>query len=207
MLLTLAAAVAFATGADAQSLFVAGGERASEASIGWSVGEFSQGVEVQGGASLRGRWDVAFGVNHYDADLGGRNDSTLTEWSPSARYFLFKEQDDQTPVSVAVHGQYVHDSYSGSGAGWYALLGGELFKKLALTDRFGLYPYLAFSLAADSVSFAGGEPDRSLYLTRQFGVHTQFGLGERAWLRFTVEEHSFRRETYRAARVAYGRKF
>jgi len=95
-LLITAAAIAISGRADAQSLFVAHGERASEASVGWSVGEFSQGVEVQGGVSLGSRWDVAFGVNRYDAGLGGRNDATLTEWSPSARYFLFKEQDDQT---------------------------------------------------------------------------------------------------------------
>jgi hypothetical protein len=70
-----------------------------------------------------------------------------------------------------------------------------------------LYPYVGFSLAADSYSFGGGGAEYSVYLTRQLGVHATIALGTAAWLRVTAEEHAFRRETYRGARVAYARRF
>jgi hypothetical protein len=203
----LFAALALPAAADAQSLFVAKGERAAEASAGWSVGPFSQGLEIYGAVALNGRWDLGFGFNRYDADFGGGAGTTFTEWTPFLRYFWFKETDDGTPVSVAAHAQYFHDDYAGVDNGWYALAGGDVFKQLKLSDRLALYPYLGFSVAAESFSFAGASADRSVYLTRQFGVHTQFALGTRAALRVTVEEHSFRRETFRAARLTFLRKF
>jgi hypothetical protein len=193
--------------ATAQSLFVLQGERAAEGSIAWSVGPFSNGIEVHGGASLDGRWDVGFGVNRYDVDLGGADDSTLTEWTPFVRYFLFKETDDGTPVSLAAKAQFFKDDFGGSDEGWYVLAGGELYKKLKLTDAIALYPYIGFSLAAESYSFGGADPDRAVYLTRQIGVHGQFALGQDGRIRATIEEQSFRRETYRAVRVAYVRRF
>jgi hypothetical protein len=193
---------------EAQSLFVVQGERAVEGSAAWSVGPSSNGLELAGAASLDGRWDVGFGVNRYVLDLGGANDGTLTEWSPFARYFLFKESDDATPVSLAVHAQYVADRIDGRDGGWYVLGGGQLFKRLSLDESFALYPFLGFAVAAESFEVGGGaDPDRSVYLTRQFGVHGLMTLTPRSWLRVTVEEQSFRRETYRAVRVAYGRRF
>lgn len=191
----------------AQSLFIQQGERAAEGSIGWSVGPFSNGVEMHGGMSLDGRWDVGFGFNRYAADFGGSDDTTLTEWTPFARYFLFKENDDSTPVTLAAHAALFLDDFEGGDDGWYLLGGGQLFKKLALGDTFALYPFVGFSLAAESYSFGGADSERTLSLTRQFGVHGQIGLGTDAWLRITAEEHSFRRETYRAVRVAYVRRF
>jgi hypothetical protein len=193
--------------ASGQSLFIAAGERAAEGSVGWSVGPFSNGIEIQGAVSLDGRWDVGFGVNRYVADFGGADDTTLTEWSPFVRYFLFKESDDAAPVSFAAHAAFFQDNYEGDDEGWYVLAGGQLFKKLAMSDGFALYPYVGFSLAGESYSFGGADAERAVYLTRQFGVHGQMALGSNAWLRITAEEHSFRRETYRAARVAYVRRF
>src|SRR5215207_3329469 len=150
-----------ARSAGAQSLFVLQGERAAEGSIAWSVGPFSNGIEVHGGASLDGRWDVGFGVNRYDVDLGGADDATLTEWTPFVRYFLFKETDDGTPVSLAAKGQFFKDDFGGSDEGWYLLAGGELYKKLALADGIAVYPYIAFSFAAESLSLGGADPDRA----------------------------------------------
>lgn len=191
----------------AQSLFILQGERAVEGSVGWSVGPFSNGIETQVGGSLDGRWDVAFGFNRYSADFGGEDDTTFTEWSPSVRYFLFKESDDATPVSFAAHAALFQDNYEGGDEGWYVLGGGQLFKRLELADTLALYPYLGFSLAAESYAFGGAEAERALYLTRQFGVHAMMPVGADAWVRATVEEHSFRRETYRAVRVAFVRRF
>jgi hypothetical protein len=192
--------------ASSQSLFILQGERAAEGSFGWSVGPFSSGVETHGGVSLDGRWDVGFGFNRYSVDLGGDDDSVFTEWTPFVRYFLFKEDDDATPVSFAAHAQFFQDNYDGEDSGWYVLGGGELFKKLTLVDGFALYPFVGFSLAGESFTL-GGDTDRSVYLTRQFGVHGQIALGTDAWLRITAEEHSFRRETYRALRGAFVRRF
>jgi len=196
-----------ATPAASQSLFILQGERAAEGSIAWSVGPFSDGLEAHGGVSLNGRWDVGLGFNRYEVDFGGADDTTLTEWTPFVRYFFFKEDDDGTPVSLSVHGQYFADSYESDADGWYVLLGSQLFKRLRLSDGFSVYPYIGFSFAGESVATGDAEPDRAVYLTRQFGLHALVRMTETGWFRFTVEEHSFRRETYRAARIAYVFKF
>jgi hypothetical protein len=193
--------------ASGQSLFILQGERAAEGSVGWSVGPFSDGVETHVAVSIDGRWDIGFGFNRYAADFGGGADSVFTEWSPFVRYFLFKEDDDATPVSVAAHAAFFQDDFDNDDEAWYALAGGQLYKKLTLTDTFALYPYAGFSLAGESYTFGGGEAERSVYITRQVGVHGQISLGTDAWLRLTAEEHGFRRETYRAARVAFVWRF
>ncbi len=207
LLLLVGIVVTAANHADGQSLLIQSGERAAEGSIGWSVGPFSQGIEVFGGASLDGRWDVGFGLNRYSVDLGGPDDATLTEWTPWVRYFLFKEADDGSPISLAAHAQFFNGDYEGDDDGWYVLGGAQLYKKLELGDALALYPYVGFSLAGESVRFGEGDAERALYLTRQFGVHTQIALGADAWIRVTTEEHSFRHETYRAVRAAYVRRF
>ena len=190
-----------------QSLFIAQGEHAVEGGVAWSVGPFSNGVETHAAMSLGGRWDVGFGFNHYDADFGGDDDTTLNEWSPFVRYFLFKENDDSTPVSLAAQAAFFLDDFDGDEEGWYALAGAQLYKKLTLNDGFSLYPYVGFFLAGESYSFGQADPDRAMYLTRQFGVVGQITLGTDAWLRISAEEHSFRRETFRALRLAYWRRF
>ena len=193
--------------ANAQSLFIRQGERAVEGSIGWSVGPFSNGIETHGAASIDGRWDIGFGFSWYEADFGGDGDTTFTEWSPFVRYFLFKEEDDATPVSFAAHAALFQSNFDDDDEGWYVLGGGQLFKKLTLAETVALYPYVGFSLAAESTRFGGAEAERALYLTRQFGVHGQITVAADAWVRVTAEEHSFRRETYRAARIAFVKRF
>ena len=199
--------IVFAVPAAAQSLFITQGERAVDGSVGWSVGPFSNGIETQISGSLDGRWDVAFGFNRYSADFGGEDDTTFTEWSPSVRYFLFKENDDATPVSLAAHAALFQDNYEGGDEGWYVLAGGQLFKRFELNETFALYPFVGFFLAGESNSLGGGEAERALYLTRQFGVHAMMSLNPDAWVRASVEEHAFRRETFRAVRVAFVRRF
>lgn len=196
-----------ASHASAQSLFILQGERAVEGSAGWSVGPFSHGLELQGGVSLDGRWDVGFALNRYTADLGGADDTVVTEWSPSVRFFFFKEQDDSTLVSLAANAQFAQTNYEADDEGWYALAGAQLYKQFALVEGFTLFPFLGFAVAAESTSFGGADAEGEVYLTRQFGVHAQVSLGTDAWLRVTAEEQSFRRETFRAARVAYVRRF
>jgi hypothetical protein len=195
-----------ASTATAQSLYVADGERAAEGSAAWSVGPSSNGLEVHGAASLNGRWDVGFGVNSYNVDVPG-GDQTFSEWTPFVRYFLFKEDDDSVPVSLSVGGQYFRDNYEGDDEGWYALFGATVAKRLTLSDGFSLYPYLGFSLATESYTFGDADPARSTYLTRQLGVHGLLTLTDGLWLRVTAEEHAFRRETYRAVRVAVVSRF
>lgn len=207
ILLCLASLALVSPPVSAQSLFILQGERAAEGSIAWSVGPFSQGIELHGAVSLDGRWDIGFGFNRYDVDFGGDGDTTLTEWTPFVRYFVFKEDDDATPVSLAVHAQYFSDGFEGDDEGWYVLLGGQLYKKLRLTDAFALYPYVGFALAGESYTIGGSDAEGAIYLTRQFGVHGQVRVTDNAWFRLTVEEQSFRRETYRAARAAYVVRF
>src|SRR5688500_20166974 len=106
LLISVSMLVLFAGTASSQSLFILQGERAAEGSVGWSVGPFSNGIETHGAVSLDGRWDVGFGFNRYGVDFGGEDDSVFTEWTPFVRYFVFKEDDDATPVSLAAHAQY-----------------------------------------------------------------------------------------------------
>jgi hypothetical protein len=207
VVVAIAVAVVAGTPAFGQSLFIMQGERAVEGAVGWSVGPFSNGVETHGAVSLGGRWDVGFGFNVYAADFGGAADSVFTEWSPFVRYFLFKEDDDGTPVSFAAHGAFFQGDFDDDDEAWYVLAGGQLYKELTLSDALSLYPYVGFSLAGESYTFGGGEAERAVYLTRQFGVHAQISLGADTWFRITAEEHSFRRETFRALRVALVRRF
>lgn len=193
--------------ASAQSLFIAEGERAAEGSVAWSVGPSSSGVEAHGAVSLHGRWDVGLGLNHYSFDVPGGGDQAFTEWAPFVRYFLFKEQDDAVPVSLALHGQYFHDDYDVDGSGWYALVGATMAKRLGMGDGFALYPFVGFSLGTESFTFGAADPARETYLTRQFGVHGLAALADGLWLRVTVDEQAFRRETYRAVRVAVVGRF
>lgn len=195
-----------ASGAAAQSLFIADGERAAEGSVAWSVGPSSNGIETHGGVSLDGRWDVGFGLNRYTFDVPG-GDQSFRELTPFVRYFWFKEVDDGVPVSLSLNGQYFRDDYEGDDSGWYALFGATVYKRLALADTFALYPYLGFSLATESYTFADADPERATYLTRQLGVHGWLTVSDNLWLRLTLEEHAFRRDTYRAARVAVVKRF
>jgi hypothetical protein len=198
---------ALASTASAQSLFIEQGQRAAEGSVAWSVGPFSNGVESHAGVSLDGRWDVGFGFNWYAADFGGADDTTFTEWTPFVRYFVFKEADDSTPVSLAAQAAFFQDHYEGGDESWYILAGGQLYKRFAISDGFALYPYVGFSLAGESYSFGGADAENALYLTRQLGVHAQVTVGADSWVRVSAEEHAFRRETYRALRAAFVRRF
>ena len=205
----LAAAVCFfvsAGSATAQSLFILQGEHAVEGAGSWSSGPFSNGVEFLGSVSLNGRWDVGFGYNVYSVDLGGDENSVFTEWTPFVRYFFFKEDDDGTPLSFAGEAQFFSDNYEGSDTGWYVQVGGQLFKKFSMTNSFALYPFVGFALVTESATF-GGETDADTYLTRQFGVHAQLAVTDNAWIRLTLDDHAFRRESYKAARVAYVQRF
>lgn len=188
--------------AAAQSLFILQGERAVEASAGWSVGPVSNGLETFASVALAGRWDVGAGFNWYSADFGGPANTTFSEWMSFIRYLAFKEQDDGTPVTLSAHAQFVQGWDDNDDSGWYVLAGGQLYKKLALADGLALYPYVGFSLAGESYTFAGDASEHAVYLTRQFGVHGQITVSPNVWLRLTAEEHSFRRETYRAVRAA-----
>lgn len=202
-----AAMMADASWASAQSLFIAAGERAVEGSAAWSAGPSSDGLEVHGAVSLDGRWDVGIGVNRYSFEVPGSPDQTFSEWSPFVRYFLLKEADDAVPVSLSVHGQYFRDNYEGSDEGWYALFGATVTKRLSMGESFALYPFIGFSLGTESYTFGDADPARDTYLTRQLGVHGLATLADGLWLRVTLDEQAFRRETYRAVRVAVVGRF
>lgn len=205
--LVVALLASAATTVEAQSLFVLQGDRAVDAAVGWSVGPFSQGLEIDAGVSLDGRWDVGGGVHWYRADYGGTQDETVVEWAPFVRYLLVKEQDDGAPVTLAAVAQLTLSDAERGADGWYVLAGGQLYKKLEIADGLGFYPFVGFSLTAESFAVGDADPDRELSLTRQFGVHGVWALGGDMWLRLTAEEQSFRRETFRGVRVAVVRRF
>jgi hypothetical protein len=201
--------VLIARTAAAQSLYLEPAQRALEATVGWSVGPSSDGVETAVSVAFDGRVDVGIGFNRYDLDFGDGTGITFREYAPFVRYFAVKEGRDGAPISLALHGQYFTDDYDDEDTGWYVMTGATIYKRLKLSDRFTLYPFVGFSFAGESYSYDGGPDERAVYLTRNLGMHAAVPLDARGatLLRFTVEEQSFRRETYRAARIGIVRRF
>lgn len=191
--------------ASAQSLYLKKGEKAVEGSIGWSVGPSSNGAEGVISASLDGRVDVGVSLARYTYTFDDGSKSSFNEYAPFVRFFPIKEQNG-APVSLAVSGQVFVDSYGTDDSGHYAQIGTAIYKQLKLSDSLSIQPYLGFGFVAESYTFGGGPAATAQYLTRDIGLHFT-SPPERPWVfRFTLAEQSFRRETYRGARVAVIRR-
>jgi hypothetical protein len=203
VLLTLAAAAP----ASAQSLYLKKGENAVEGSIAWSVGPSSNGTEGIVSAGFGGKVDVGVMIARYTYTFDDGLDSTFNEYAPFVRFFPIKEADNGgPPVSLSINGQVFLDDYSTSDTGRYVQVGTTVYKNLKLSDGFAIQPYLGFAFVAESYTFGGGPAARAQYLTRDIGLHFT-SAPERPWvLRLTLLEQSFRRETYRAARVSVIRR-
>lgn len=196
VLVVLAAAVPV----QAQSLFTEKGDRAVEASVGWSVGPASNGVETILGMSLDGRTDVGIWISRYTLDFGGGFKTSFLEYAPYVKYFGIQEEDG-APVSLSLDAQLFIGDYDPGESGRYIQLGPTIYKAFRLNDRLSMYPFAGFAYVAESYTF-GGETERAQYLTRDFGIDFTTPVNDRWFMKFTAEERSFRRETYRAARIA-----
>jgi hypothetical protein len=205
--LILIVAASVADPAAAQSLFLDRGQHAAEGTIGWSFGPSSDGVETRFGVARDGRLDLGFGFNRYVTDFDDGTSSPFTEVAPYVRWFAAKESGS-VPVSLSLGAQYFVDNFEGDDSGSYVMLGPTVYKRLKLSDSVTLYPFLGFSLVGESYTF-GGHTDNAWYLARNVGLifTTALDADGRSLVRFEVEEQSFRRETYRAARVGYVRRF
>ena len=188
-----------------RSLYLKNGERAGEGSVGWSVGPSSHGTEVSVGASLDGRTDVGLTIARYTYTFDDRSKSTFDE-SPFVRFFLVKEQNNGAPVSLAVSGQIFLDDYGTEDSGRYVQLGKAVYKQLKLSERLSLQPFIGFGFVAESYSFGGGPAERAQYLTRDLGLHFTTATDRPWFVRMTLGEQSFTRETYRGARVSVVRR-
>ena len=213
-LVVMCGCVLLARGVAAQSLYIEPTQptqRALDATIGWSVGPSSDGVETAVSVALDGRVDLGIAFNRYDLDFGDGTGITFREYAPFVRYFAVKEARDGAPVSLALHGQYFTDDFADEDTGWYIMTGATIYKRLELSKSksFTLYPFIGFSFVGESYSYDGGPSERAVYLARNLGMHATLPLGASGatLLRFTVEEQSFRRETYRAARIGIVRRF
>jgi hypothetical protein len=99
------------------------------------------------------------------------------------------------------------DDYSTDDSGKYVQVGTTVYRNLKLTERFALQPFVGFAFVAESYRFGDGQAERAQYLTRDLGLHFTTAV-DRPWiLRATLAEQSFRRETYRGARVSAIRRF
>lgn len=205
LLLTLT----LAQDAAAQSLYLEPGQRALEGTVGWSVGPSSDGVETTVSVAFDGRVDAGMAFNRYDLDFGDGTGLSFKEYAPFMRYFAVKEGSGGAPVSLALHGQFFSADYDDEDTGWYVMTGATIYKRLGLSKTFNLYPFVGFAFAGESYSYDGGPDERAAYLTRNLGMHAAAALGAsgKTLLRLTVEEQSFRRETYRAARIGIVRRF
>jgi hypothetical protein len=191
----------------AQSLHLPAGTSGLELSGGWSVGPSSNGVETSVGASLRGKVDVGIQISHYKLDFGDGFTSSFEDYAPFVRWFPVKQQSG-APVSMAVSGQLFVDDYeSDEDSGKYGQLGVTAFKAFTFGNKWAFTPFAGFGFVAESYSFGGEPSEDAQYLTRDFGMHVT-SPEDRPWLiRFTLIEQSFRRETYRGARVGLIRRF
>lgn len=197
LLMGLAAAVP----GQAQSLFVEQGYRGAEAGIGWSVGPSSTGVEAIFGVSVDGRTDVGIWISRYTVDLGGGLEASWREYAPYVKYFAVEEENG-APLSLSLDAQLFLADYATDDSGRYIQLGPTVYKAFRMTDRLSLYPFAGFKFVAESYSFGGGDSETAQYLTREFGLHFTSPFTDRWFVKGTIDERSFRRETYRAARIA-----
>jgi len=187
----------------AQSLYLNEGEHAVEGGAAWSVGPFSNGVEFLGGANVTSRIDVGLMVARYTYTFDDGSDSTFFEYAPFVRYFPVKEVQDGAPVSLGFSGQIFLDDYSEEGdSGKYVQLGTTVYKQFALTERYAVQPFVGFGFVAESYSFGGGPAERAQYLTRDIGLHFTTATNRPWFLKATLIDQSFRRETYRGARLS-----
>lgn len=192
------------TVAFAQSLHLAPGTNGVEVSVGWSVGPSSNGVESHVGVGLQGKADLGVAFNRYTIDTEG-GDFTFSEYAPFFRYFALKQQAGK-PVSLAVHGQWFVDNYDNDDRYNYVLAGTTVYREVELARNCSMHPFLSFGFVRESYTSPGIGTDTAVYLTRHLGLH--FNLKANGGVfRFTLEDNSFRRETYRAARIAYIRGF
>lgn len=190
-----------ASPAAAQSLLLDRGQRAVEVVAGGSFGPSSDGFESRFSLAFDGRIDVGVAINRYTYTFDGV-DSSFSEIAPFARVFLAKETPGGSPISLALSAQVFIDNYEGDDSGGYVQAGPTLYKHFAVTDRVSVQPHLGFSIVRESYTF-GGITDSQSYLARSLGfaVTTRLSQGGGAWLQLTLEEQSFRNETYRAARL------
>lgn len=197
LLLTIAAAAP----AGAQSLFTDRGNRAVEGNVGWSVGPSSNGLETLFAVSLDGRTDVGLGISRYTLTFDDGSKTSFREYAPFARVFLVEEEGG-APLSLSVGAQLFVGDYGSDDSGRYIQIGPTIYKAFKLSDRFTLYPFAGFAFVAESYRFGDGPAERAQYLTRDFGLHLLAPVSERWFVRMSVVEQSFRRETYRGARIA-----
>lgn len=185
-----------------QSLHLERGEKGAEASIGWSVGPSSNGVETHLGVSLGGRLDLGLAAGRYTLAFDDGSESTYDEYAPFLRLFPFKQAEGGPPVSLAAGAQLFIGDYAGDDRGGYLQVGSAVYRSLRLSEGFALHPYGGFAFVAESYTFGGGPTERARYLTRELGVHLTSDP-RRPWIvRLTLGEQAFRRETYRGARAA-----
>ena len=193
------------TPAFAQSLYLKDGARAVSAGTAWSVGPSSNGIE-SGVSIALSRVDLGIGLNHYTYKSDDGFESSWNEYAPFIRVFLVKEQAG-APVSLSVGGQMFFDVYPGDDSGGYVQLSTTLYKSVTLAKNFAIHPFAGFGFVAESYTFGGGDPERAHYLTADFGIHFTTAV-DRPWvLQMTLLNQSFRRETYRSARIAVIRAF
>jgi hypothetical protein len=199
VLFVLLGVLVVAVPARGQSLWIEKGDRGVEVSAGWSVGPDANGLETIFGMSLDGRTDVGIGLSRYTLDLGAFK-SSWTEYAPYVKFFAVQEEDG-APVSLSLDAQLFVGNYDGDDSGRYLELGPTVYKALRVNDRFAIYPFAGFRFVAESYTF-GGFNETARYLARDFGLHFTTPVNDRWFVRGTIEESSFRRETYRAARIA-----
>jgi hypothetical protein len=191
--------------AAAQSLYLQKGEHAVEATGGWSVGPFSTGAEFVASAAVDGRVDAGIGIARYTYTFDDGSTSSFNEYAPFVRFFPVK-QPGGAPISLSLNGQFFVDDYGNSDSGHYQQLGTTIYRDVKVTGNFSIQPFGGFAFVAESYTFGDDPAATAQYLTRDLGVHFTTSPSRPWVLKATLSEQSFRRETYRQARVSVIRR-
>ena len=137
------------------------------------------------------------GFNRYDADFGGADDTTLTEWSPFLRYFLSRKTMTRRRCRLW-RTRRCFWTITGARTRKGTRLPWSAFKKLRMSDGFSSVPVRRVFTGGRVFSFGGGDAERALYLyTSTAGAWLNCLRQQRVGCA-TAEEYSFRRETFRA---------
>ena len=191
--------------AAAQSLYLAQGQHAASAGVGWSTGPASSGVESEFSVGF-GRVDLGVGISHYTFTPDTGEKSAWTEYAPFARVFLFREMTG-APVSVAVGGQFFVDDFALDNSGHYGQVSATVYKWIPVSDHFAIQPFGGFGFVAESYRYGGGDRQRAQYLTRDFGLNLSTAI-DRPWMVLvTFRDQAFRTESYRSVRLSFIRKW
>ena len=142
--------------ASAQGFYLDDQQEGFGAALGASTNDDATTLSLLAGYSFKGFIDAGTFLHRYSFDDTGPLDLTAIGLNPYVNVHLLR-QNDSLPVSVAAMGnvQKLFFSSDADGldmSGWSMFLGGAVYRKIVLTDRFFMSPQATLGFAHTSVT-------------------------------------------------------